>query len=168
MLAQIAHPGRWPLSWLWTLYKTSDETLLSEVGLDGMVHIGLVRLGLEVTLMTLWFDLSITMWADITGLDHLDRHKARLPTAAACSRDAHQVCWASSRSHAAAQNTDLDVLSIANVKAGDKSLWVHFASVLLKTGVVLRLLKRFSKWVFKQQVRPPSPPSRQRPRRLAS
>lgn len=63
-------------------------------------------------LFTLPFDLSIVLWCNITGNNHLSQ----------------------------TTRSDIDPLTLGNITRGHPRLWAHFISVVWKTGVCLKLL----------------------------
>ncbi len=68
--------------------------------------------GLQITLMTALFDLSAVLWANYVGTQ-------AIPNA-----------------------SDMDRFSMAHVAHSATTLWVHLASVALKTVIVLVMLYR--------------------------
>ncbi len=71
---------------------------------------------------TALFDLSVVLWANISG-------------GVALGSDA----------------SDLEKLTVGHIEDGAPTLWIHFVSVILKTVVVLALLHRMSGWVAAKQ-----------------
>ncbi len=98
-----------------------------QLGLDACVYIGTARLGLRIILATAWFDLGVVLPVNLAGN------------------------YVSADSATAA--SDLDRFTMAHVAPGSRLLWVHAASVIVKTAAVLALLERFSAWVHVQQLR---------------
>jgi hypothetical protein len=90
----------------------TDETLLPEVGVDAVLYIKLTRLCLHLLLCTAGFDLAAVLPANVAG-------GAALGPA-----------------------SDIARLTMAHVPDGSAALWVHFVSVLLKTGALLALTYR--------------------------
>lgn len=94
------------------------------MGIDAVAYVAFVRLCLALVLLTLPFDLSVVLWCNVTGGANLSQ----------------------------TTRSDLDPLTMGNVKAGSPRLWAHFGSVVYKTLVCLKLLDRFSARLYQMQL----------------
>jgi hypothetical protein len=109
-----AVPSEMLFAWLGPVLRApDDDALLAELGVDSVLYIKLTRLCLHLLLATALFDLTAVLAANVAGA-----HLVRGP------------------------ESDLGRLTMAHVPPGSPTLWVHFFSVLLKTGVLVALTYR--------------------------
>lgn len=105
-------PAPFPFAWLESIVRLGVNSLLPEVGLDAVIYVGFTRCCLLILLLTAPFDLSVVLWANEDGGNSLNPQTY----------------------------SDLDVISMGNLRAGSPKLWAHLVSVVLKTVVVLKVV----------------------------
>jgi len=124
-----AVPSRAPLSWLGPLLRTADSSLDAEnFSADALLVLRFKRFALFFLLFTAPFDLSLVMWANVSGTVQV----TCVPSPAHRPKPSHSLQCSG----------DLERLSMAHVADGSATLWCHFASAIWKVRVAARPAQR--------------------------